>query len=152
GYELKNREIRVLIDEKTGDVTYWGSVDGKANFLNSTGVTVSFQGDPTTTFTDGYIEKRDDQTWQFMGTDASQIRWRKIYCLEGRSLAVTYLIENLRKEPMKSRIALTHQLKGIGDTETIRFNIPGGAASIQTFNEKHPNDGNFCSTPTPTPP
>src|SRR5690606_31887603 len=96
GYELRNRLIRVVIDETHGDVLYWGAPDGSQNLVASPGSAVAVRGaDHPTGSTQGYIEKRDDQTWQYIGEDATgQVGWRKIYCLDGHSLLATYIVQN----------------------------------------------------------
>lgn len=105
GYELKNRQVRVLIDDTTGDVRYWGDAEGERNLLEAAGAVARLDGMDTPSA--GYIEKRDDQTWQYLGEDAfNQVTWRKIYCLEGSSLLVTYIVQNSGIEPLRSSIVL----------------------------------------------
>lgn len=107
GYELKNRHVRAVIDENSGDLISWGSADGSTDVLHHSPIGVWLENIGPA-HASGYVEKRDDQTWQFMGEDAAAgIGWRRIYCLEGDRLYVTYLIQNLQKVPLTTVLALT---------------------------------------------
>jgi len=103
GYVLANRHVRVVVDGRTGDVVSWGRVGGSparvsaglwgwAGRLGRDGVLAS-------NVTDAHAEQRDEQTWQFIGTDAvHNIGWRKIYVLEGDAVFASYLVQNLRTD------------------------------------------------------
>lgn len=109
GYELRNRLLRVVIDETTGDVTYWGSADGEFNLLAPPGAVARLES--TDAAAVGYIEKRDDQTWQYLGEDeANKLAWRKVYCLEGASLLVTYIVQNTGPASLRSSIVLRAEM------------------------------------------
>jgi hypothetical protein len=109
GYELKNRRLRVLLDPHTGDVIFFGErspadVDIAASTTQPSPGTESdaigsgrFQTllNGVAPALDGYVEARDDQTWEFLGDDPqSHTRWRKIYCLDGDRLMASFLVDN----------------------------------------------------------
>jgi hypothetical protein len=116
GYELRNRIIRVVIDESSGDVVYWGSTDGSQNLLASVGSASALRGIGGAV--SGYVEKRDDQTWQYIGEGAEgQMGWRKIFCLDGHSLLGTYIVENRGKARLDALIAVRIPLaEGVSTT------------------------------------
>lgn len=141
GYELANRKVRLVIDEKTGDVTYFGAADGKNNLVSSGGITVHLAGQPFTA-PDGYIEKRDEQAWQYLGDSAAGIRWRKIYTLENRSVYVTVLAENRTGKSIDTALALRAAFDG-GRVVTARADvherrIGNVMAVFKAFNEAQP--------------
>ena len=84
GYELTNTLYRVVIDDQTGNVIYWGFIDQSRNMVFHRGIYATLTNLPDAVMHNGYIEKRDEQTWQFFGEDDNHISWRKIYCLDGR--------------------------------------------------------------------
>jgi hypothetical protein len=146
GFELRNRDLLVILDERTGDITHFGRMDADRNLLLGP-ISPALDDDQPHT-PDGYIEKRDDQTWQYLGDDPAGISWRKIYCLEGKSLFITYLVENKRPEPLTVRILVNANLgearieSRTGDRLTAHWGF--GSVSFQAFNEQPP--------PTPLPP
>ena len=146
GYELANRRLRLVIDEKTGDVSYFGTPDGHRNLI--TAITLQLARQPAAT-PDGYVEKRDDQTWQYLGDTLTGIRWRKIYCLNYDAVDVTCLVENRTRDPIDTAIAVRarfadgqpihesadrHEQK-IGDV-TVR---------LQAFNEGRPEKPDWAT-------
>jgi hypothetical protein len=147
GYELKNRHIRVVIDDKSGDVAYWGSVDGARNLLTAQPVRIIELG-PGATFIEshsvGYVEARDDQTWQYLGEDdANKIGWRKIYCLNGDDLNISLLSQN-RGEARMVCFGLSGGndfepalVKQIPDTEHFLGRSAFGTVQFHGFNENH---------------
>ena len=149
GYELSNRQVRVVIDEQRGRLVYWGSADGHQNLLGPRGVEidlVDLADEPPA----GYIEKRDDQTWQYIG-DAPGIRWRRIYCLEGLSLLATLIVQNVGDQPINTPMLVHADLADPGsrrvqraDLFTMQSSI--GLVSIRGFRE-HPFTGTFNHPP-----
>jgi len=142
GYELKNRTLRVVISEKTGDVIYWGAADANRNSVFRHGVYASLVDVPEETI-DGYIEKRDDQTWQFFGQDkAHQITWRKIYCLEKGSLLASLIIANDGPTSLTTAIQLRGDFPNLRITDHTPEQFTGhsayGAVSVHGWNEFHP--------------
>lgn len=93
GYELRNRWTRVVIDEKTGDILFWAPAGATRNLLPHEGIE-ALPDQPLDQKPDGYVEARDEQTWQYLGEDASHIAWRKIYSLDGRALHASFLMQN----------------------------------------------------------
>ena len=88
GYVLSNRHARVVIDERTGDVVAWGRHgQPPARVIASLWAwdgRLGRDGVADATVTAGHVEPRDEQTWQFLGTDPRlNVGWRKIYVLEG---------------------------------------------------------------------
>jgi hypothetical protein len=137
GYELRNRWQRVVIDEQSGDVAFWGPVGSDRNLLLQPGIIARLEDAPDTTIA-GYVEKRDDQTWQYIGEDSDGVGWRKIYCLEEESLYVTYIVQNLRKEPRTLRIALRPNFAGMRMSQPGPDTLAGrnafGEVSLLAFN------------------
>ncbi len=137
GYELRNRWVRAVVDDCSGDVTYWGAADGQRNLLMPPGILLRLDGSPDVV-PDGYVEKRDDQTWQFLGKDSADIGWRKIYCLEGESLFVSCLLQNLRGEPRTVRIVMLPNFAAMRMTNRRSDLLEGrnafGQVRMQTFN------------------
>src|ERR1700744_5078587 len=89
GYSLQNKHLQVVIDSVSGDVVYFGKPDQKLNLLDQ----------PVRIVNDGYVEARDEQTWQYMGEDAkNHFTWRKIYCLDGDHLNISILCKNDDKQ------------------------------------------------------
>jgi hypothetical protein len=167
GYELKNRHVSVVIGDKTGDVVYWGSIDGSQNaalwagdssrlpalrvFIDqivapstepATQPVMALPGAFELSNSDGYVEARDDQTWQYLGEDIEhQIGWRKIYCLDGDHLNVSMLVQNRRKVPVTIQLALGDSAvppkrawvsSEIFETEAYQFIL-----HLQAYNEFH---------------
>lgn len=146
GYELANRRLRVVIHERSGDVTYFGSRD--RNVLDEAGARLLLlnqrPADP-----DGYVEKRDDETWQYLGDTLTGIRWRKIYCLHHNALAVTALIENRTRDPIDTAIALRAAFAGgeviaqSADVHERRFD--GLTVRLYAFNEGKPEKPDWAT-------
>lgn len=140
GYELKNRQIRVVIDELDGRIVYWGASDGQRNLLGERGVSIELAGLPVSA-TVGYIEKRDDQTWQFIGVDEqADVGWRRIYCLEGLSLLATFIVQNTGDQPIDSSMTLRAHLADPGGRRIERADLftmqsTLGLVSIRGFRE-----------------
>jgi hypothetical protein len=140
GYQLINRRFRVVISDQTGDVIFWGYVDQARNTVFHRGIFTSLTGLPDAPI-HGYIEKRDDQTWQFYGDDDNHITWRKIYCLEGDSLLVSILITNNRPgpDPLVTAIQIKGDLISLNiahhDPELFTGRGGYGGVTLQGFNE-----------------
>jgi hypothetical protein len=110
GYELRNRDVRVVIDEHTGDVVTWGTPTQSRNTVaGPRGVHVAIAGLPDVPPA-GYVEKRDDQTWQFFGPDANGVTWRKVYNLDHDSLLVSFVIQNDRPVPLPAAVQVIADL------------------------------------------
>jgi hypothetical protein len=150
GYELMNRHIRLVIDEKTGDAIHWGSADGSIDVLHGRPMR-SWLSDSGVATPDGYVEKRDDQTWQYIGEDKpSGIGWRRTYCLDGEHAYVTFLIQNQRPGEVTTAIGLLPTDPpsfGPGDVvwqpdqyEATTSPVAGGVGvTLRAFNERHPS-------------
>ncbi len=55
----------------------------------------------------GYIESRDEETWQYIGdSSGGKINWRIVYCLYYDQLNVTYIVQNKSDKPVTGYIAL----------------------------------------------
>jgi hypothetical protein len=138
GYQLSNRLYRIVIDEQTGDVTFWGYVNEARNMIFRRGIYLRLTGLPDVS-PQGYVEMRDEQTWQFFGEDANHIIWRKIYCLEGDSLFVSVLIQNNRALPLETSIQIDGDLIGLvishHDPELFTGRGGYGGVTLQGFNE-----------------
>ena len=147
GYQLLNRDLRVVISDQTGDVIWFGTADRKTNL----GQLASAQCSTTAPDSkwDGFIESRDEQTWQFFG-DSGGLRWRKIYCLEGKP-SVCQLHRSERGEINRSLdgsrssgdlpagTLLTH------DFEHCLVSAPTGVLSLRGWNLEH--DRTLVPTP-----
>lgn len=152
GYVLRNRDIRVVIGEESGDVSYWGSTDGKHNLLAAAGARASIEGEPSAP-TAGYLEKRDEETWQYLGEAKGAFAWRKIYCLHGNSLYVSYLVENLHDQPLDLVLTVRADWPTSADQPGTR--VEHGSASMELFEvtPAGPSTGSLLrSEPRPTKP
>jgi hypothetical protein len=139
GYELTNRKIRIVIYERTGDVTYLGGVN--ENFLGEGGISLHLLNQQSAA-PDGYVEKRDEETWQYLGDTLTGIRWRKIYSLHHDAVAVTALIENRTRDPIDTAIAVRAAFDGgeaVTQTADVHARKIGGVTvRLQAFNEGKP--------------
>ena len=139
GYELRNRSVRVVIDDATGDVVFWGP-PGRNAVAGRRGIHSVIVGQPDAAAT-GSVEKRDDQTWQFYGADANGVTWRKVYNLDHDSLLVSYLIRNDRNEPVTATVAVVGELGDVRvtahDAEQFTAVGPVGTVSLHGFNAAH---------------
>ena len=137
GYQLLNRDLRVVVSDQTGDVIWFGTND--RNQLGKTGIRAVFDN-ATETKWNGFIEARDEQTWQFFG-DNGGLRWRKIYCLEGDHLYASFIVQNMTRSPVVGRIALTGDLPAgtllTHDFEHCVVNAAGGVVSLRGWNLEH---------------
>lgn len=138
GYELKNRHVRAIIDDQTGNLIYWGRSTTDRNLVLQPGIVASLAGLPDATM-QGYIEKRDDQTWQFIGEDSNRTGWRKIYCLEGDSLLISILVQNQRAEPLDVTIQFQAPFAGVRilrhDRDQFEALTGFGTIHLQAYNE-----------------
>lgn len=150
GYELKNRWVRLVIDDQTGDVSYWGAADGDQNLLGNEGVRACLSAAPDTAPT-GHVEKRDDQTWQYVGEDADRIRWRKIYSLDGESIYATFLVENMAEEPRNATVVVRFDLRAeqvAGDDLLLAGPTDVAPVVIQGYRESHGDPNYQVDRPT----
>jgi len=135
GYALANRHARFAIDAVSGDVCFAGQDGGKNELLAAVRYFAAVGGEPRLSACDGYVEFRDDQTWQYFGEDAANgLGWRKIYCLDGDRLNVSCLVTNRQTNPVRVKLFL----------QTANFRIAGQPVTLQTFNET-----NHDATPPP---
>ena len=103
GYELSNPHMQIIIDADTGDVVQFFPAGEKSGPLSLAATLNGFRGARP----QGHVESRDDQTWAYIGTDSQQqVGWRKIYCLDGHWLDVSYIAQNLRSHPIFLQIGL----------------------------------------------
>jgi hypothetical protein len=91
----------------------------------------------------GYVEARDEQTWEYAGEDAgSRTRWRKIYCLDGWRLMASYLCDNQSDAPMPVMLSVVAEggfsptAKSSGDTFTQL--VAGGTLRVKAFDQTVP--------------
>ncbi len=140
GYELLNNQFRVVISETTGDVIFWGYADKTRNMVFRRGIYTTLSGLPDVPGK-GYVEARDEQTWQFLGEDANHITWRKIYNLDGDHLEVSIMIQNNRPEALDTAINLEGDLPSmrIMHHDPEQFDAFGGygAVSLHGWNVVH---------------
>jgi len=121
GYVLSNRKMAVTIDETTGCATL-ALLDQKASVER---VMPTFGSASDSSPTAGYVESRDEETWQFIGQSKDgKIGWRVVYCLYFDQLNVSYIVQNKTESPMMGCV----QLHGSRPT------------SIHPFNEEHSFD------------
>jgi hypothetical protein len=149
GYELRNRLFRVVISDQTGDVIFWGAVDQPRNMVFQRGIYTTLTGLPDAPL-HGYIEQRDEQTWQFFGEDDNHVTWRKIYCLERSSLLVSIMVQNNRPAPLVAAIQINADFVSLRvqhhDPEL--FIGVGGYATVEI---KGYNEFRTVQTPPPLP-
>ncbi len=132
GYELRNRDVRVVIDAATGDVVTWGTPDQQRNTAaGRRGVYAAAAGRPDVAPA-GYVEKRDDQTWQYYGTDADGLVWRKVYNLDHDSLLVSFIVQNDRPTPVTVTVQVRGDLTGLRVTahDPEQFTGTGGYGTV----------------------
>lgn len=138
GYELKNRHIRAVIADDTGNLIYWGRSGIDRNLLMKPGASVHLAGISAAPM-HGYIEKRDDQTWQFIGEDDQQVGWRKIYCLDGDSLLISILVQNRRDQPLDATIEFQAPFAGVRiiqhGRDVYEAQTGFGTIHLQAYNE-----------------
>ncbi len=141
GYELRNRSVRVVIDGTTGDVVAWGTPTQSRNTVaGPRGVYAAAAGLPDVAPA-GYVEKRDDQTWSYLGTDANGITWRKVYDLDHDSLLVSYLVQNTRPTPLTVAVQVRGELIDLRliahDAEQYTGTGGYGTVSLHGWNVAH---------------
>jgi hypothetical protein len=142
GYELKNRHVRLVIDENTGDVSFWGDAAGGANLVPRGVVAravITAEPHARSNPPQGYVEQRDEQTWQYIGEDPEGFGWRKIYCLDSDALYVTCLVQNLRDQPIAIRIEVKPGFEAAGLTSpgplTLQVQTDRHVATLHAFNQ-----------------
>lgn len=108
GYTLRNDLLQLTLDPATGDVVYFGAPTGSESFFTPTpdhhALSIRIAGHEQTA-TDGYVEPRDEQTWQYIGDD-SLLRWRKIYNLDHNRIIATFLVQNITSQPITFELIL----------------------------------------------
>jgi hypothetical protein len=147
GYELLNNQFRIVISDQTGDVTFWGYADKARNICYQRGLYTTLGSLPDVP-PKGYVEARDEDTWQFIGEDANHITWRKIYSLQKDVLLVSIMIQNNRPSPLDTTVCLNGDLPDLRivqhDTEHFQAFGGYGTVLIEGWNEFH----NPTSQPT----
>lgn len=140
GYELINSQFRVVISEQTGDVIYWGYADKIRNVVSQRGIYTTLSALPETPVK-GYVEQRDDDSWQFMGDDENHITWRKIYRLDKDHLDVSIMIQNNRPDPLDTAININGDLPGATfmhrDPELLQAFGKYGVITLEGWNVTH---------------
>ncbi len=141
GYELRNRGVRVVIDDHTGDVVTWGTPTQERNTVSGPrGLYAAAAGLPDVA-PDGYVEKRDDQTWQYYGVDANGLTWRKVYNLDHDSLLVSFVVQNGRPTPVTVAVQLRGDLPNVRvtahDAEQFTGTSGYGTVSLHGWNQAH---------------
>lgn len=140
GYSLVNGYMTVVIAPDTGDACFWSSADNKRNRLYRRGIFPIFSALPPANSV-GHVEKRDDQTWQYYGTDSNNLIWRKIYNLDDTHLFVSYMVENATGRSLVGKIEVAGDLPATRvethDPELFIGNSQFGSVKLQAFNEHH---------------
>jgi hypothetical protein len=140
GYELLNKQFRLVISDQTGDVIFWGYADKTRNIVFHRGIFTTLSALPAVPVK-GSIEQRDDDTLQFMGEDENQITWRKIYRLAGDHVEASVMIQNNRPAALDTAINLNGDLPDlrIMKHEPEEFDAFGGygTVALRGFNEVH---------------
>ena len=140
GYELKNRQYRVVISDQTGDVIFWGYVGQDRNMVFHQGIYATLTVLPDVS-PHMMAQARDEQTWEFYGEDDNHIIWRKVYCMEKDALLVSILILNNRPETLVTAVQINGDLLSVRiihhDPE--QFDAIGGygSVSLHGYNEFH---------------
>ena len=124
-YTLVNRKLKVEIDEVTGSTSL--------AMLGSTApaepLVPKFEPLADSNPVAGYVESRDDETWQYFGDSKDgRLAWRLVYNLYYDGLNVTYIVQNKTAQPITGYIALP-TVKGVSIqpfNESQQFNQPGG--------------------------
>lgn len=128
GYALANRHGRFAIDAVSGDVGFAGTAGAGNELPGVIRYFAAVDEVPRISMCDGYVEYRDDQTWQYFGEDAANgLGWRKIYCLDGDRLNVSCLVTNRKSKAVRVKLFL----------KTDAFTIGGRPVRLQTFNESN---------------
>ena len=122
--------MAVTIDAETGDVVDFRGAGQKSGPMKiSAGVAGIPPAQPQ-----GHVEARDDQTWAYIGVDpASHIGWRKIYCLDGHWLDVSFIVQNLSAHPIAAQIELIGNFatsRGAGEAPA---EVHSGPCHFQAF-------------------
>ncbi len=136
GYALTNRYLHVVVSDQTGDVAFFGP-DAQHN-LAPAGLSARLAGLPEVPPT-GTIEARDDQTWQFYGSDPNHVTWRKIYCLQDDALLVSLIVTNEGPAPTTMTVELRGTLPGFQpqthDPEHLLAAGPTLSADFRGYNQ-----------------
>ena len=140
GYELRNHAVRVVIDGQSGDVVEWAAVGHAGNVAGGgRGIHPALVGLPDVPPV-GLVQKRDDQTWQYVGTDANGVTWRKVYDLDHDGLLVSYVIANDRSTPMVATVAVVGDVAGrvtVHTAEQFTAVGPVGTVSLSGWDVAH---------------
>jgi hypothetical protein len=140
GYELLNNQFRLVISDTTGDVVFWGYVNQPRNMVYHRGLYTTLSALPDSPVK-GYVEPRDEDTWQFMGDDENHITWRKIYRLNGDHLEVSILIQNNRTTPIDTAVNINGDLPSLlilhHDPEQFDGSGDYGIVSLHGWNVVH---------------
>lgn len=106
GYVLRNRKLAVKIDEQTAAAILWPEYPMNT-LVRPDRVVPSFSSQSDSSPIHGYVESRDEETWQYFGQSADGIiGWRIVYNLYLDSLNVSYIVQNNSKEPITGHVVL----------------------------------------------
>ncbi len=102
GYELTNRKLAAHIDEQTGAIALF-----RLGSPAPAGVSPTFEPAAASSPQGGYIESRDEETWQYFGTSKDgRLGWRIVCCLHVNELEVSYIVQNKTAEPITGYVRL----------------------------------------------
>lgn len=131
GYRLTNRGLKAEINQVTGSTSLVKLTDAEA----AEALTPSFSPMAESSPTAGYVESRDEETWQYIGQNKDgRLGWRIVYNLYYDGLNVTYIVQNNTNLPLTGHVQLP----------------AAGRVQIQPFNESaelnsHNADGSVRS-------
>lgn len=133
GYTLRNDLLQITLNPTTGDVAYLGAPTGKESFLAAPAgqdLLITRIAGHESLAPAGYVEARDEQTWQYIGED-SLLRWRKIYSLDHNRIIATFLVQNISDQPITFSLILSGQ-------PATGWTRQSSGPDLTTFSRKNP--------------